>query len=173
MRKALLAAGVLTALAARGLAQTPPPAISVEHAWARATTASATSGVVYLTIVDHGDPDRLTGATTPVAGKAQLHQTTMQDDVMRMRPVDGLALSSREPVTLAPGGYHLMLTGLRQPLQQGRSFPLTLSFEHAGPVQASVIVESAGAAGQMQSGGPGHDMDMPRATDMAKPPARQ
>ena len=163
MRNALLSLGLLTLVTSNGMAQTSPPTISVENAWSRATTSSATSGAVFLTIVDHGAPDRLIGANTPVASKAELHQTTMQNNIMQMRPVDGLVISGQGPVTLAPGGYHVMLMGLKQPLQQGQTFPLTLSFEHAGPVQTSVIIEGAGAGGPVQSSGPGHDMNMPMA----------
>ena len=154
MRTVFLWLGLLTATAPV-LAQAPPPAISVDHAWARATPPLATSGAVYLTIVDHGAPDRLIGVTTPVAGKAELHRTTMRGNVMQMRAVDGLAVSGPAPVTLAPGGYHVMLTGLKQPLQQGQSFPLTLQFEHAGSVQVPVVIEGPGA------GGPMPDMPMP------------
>jgi copper(I)-binding protein len=147
----LLAVGTLHA----AHAQTAPASIAVENAWARATTPMAKTGAVYLTIVDHGAPDKLLGAATPVAGMAHLHETTMNGNVMQMRPIDGLAVSAKGPVTLTPGGYHLMLMDLKKPLKQGDTFPLTLTFEHAGTVQTSVIVEGVGA------GGMGHGMAMP------------
>jgi copper(I)-binding protein len=170
MRKTLLVATLLAASALRVQAQTTSPAISVENAWARATTPSAKSGAVFLTIVDHGAPDELVSLSTPIAGKAELHQTTMQGNIMHMGPVGKLPVTNEGPVTFAPGGYHVMLMELKQPLQQGQSFPLTLNFAHAGAVQTSVIIESAGAGGPVQSGGPGHDMNMPMHMQMSPPP---
>ncbi len=151
----LLAAGMLHP----ARAQTPTGSIEVENAWARATTPMAKTGAVYLTIVDHGAPDKLIGAATPVAGMAHLHETTMSGNVMQMRPVDALDVTDKAPVTLAPGGYHLMLMDLKKPLKQGDSFPLTLTFAHAGTLRTSVVVEGVGAGGPPQSGGMGHDMD--------------
>ena len=65
---------------------------------------------------------------------------------MKMRPVAALPIEPGKPVMLAPGGYHIMLMGLKQALKQGDSFPVTLSFAKAGPLTASVTVEKAGAA---------------------------
>jgi periplasmic copper chaperone A len=159
----------LIALAPACFAQAPAPGVTregvtgegvtgkgvaVENAWARATASAASTGAAYLTIIDHGAPDRLVSASTPIAGSAELHQTTQHGGVMEMRPVDGLAVSAGKPVTLAPGGYHLMLMGLRQPLHAGESFPLTLRFEKSGAVQVSVAVQSAGAmTGPKNAGG--------------------
>ncbi len=157
MKLALILA-VFSACAAQ--AQTAPSPILVQNAWARATAPMAKTGAVYLTIVDHGAPDRLVSLSTPVAQQAQLHQTTMHDHIMRMRPVDGLAIAGPGPVTFAPGGYHVMLLGLKKALVKGDSFPLSLTFQHAGTLQVSVTVESVGAGGPVQDSGMGHDMDM-------------
>ena len=119
----------------------------VSNAWARATPGTGSTGAAYLTVTDQGPPDHLTGASTPVAATAQLHKTENQNGAMRMLPVPDLALASGQPVTFAPGGYHLMLTGLRQPLRKGDSFPLTLTFAHAPPVTVQVRVAGVGAAG--------------------------
>ena len=64
---------------------------------------------------------------------------------MKMRPVASLPIEPDKPVTLAPGGYHIMLSGLKQELKQGDSFPITLSFAKAGQVAASATVAKAGA----------------------------
>ncbi len=146
--------------------------ITVENAWARATSPAATTGAVYLTIVDHGAPDRVIGFATPVAETAQLHETTMQGNIMKMRQIDGLALTAQAPVTLAPGGYHVMLMGLRAPLRQGQTFPLSVTFRNAGTVEITVAVAGVGAAGPGQTG-PGHDMDMHHDMDMSKPMSPQ
>ena len=119
--------------------------IQVDHVWSRAAMAGH-EGVVYLTITDTGTPDTLTGITTPVAAKADLHESIDDHGVMKMRPVASLPIEPGKPVTLAPGGYHIMLMGLKQALKQGDSFPVTLSFAKAGQVTATATVEKAGAA---------------------------
>jgi len=135
-----LAPLLLTAAAA---AQATP---TVDQPWTRATAGGGTTGAAYLTLTAHDQGDRLTGASTPVADMAELHQSSEDHGVMRMRPVEGLALEPGKPVALSPGGMHLMLMGLKQPLKQGASFPLTLTFEHAPPVTVQVPVKAAGAA---------------------------
>ena len=129
-------------------AQTPPPAgVSVEQPWARATAPGGTTGAAYATLVAHGTADRLTGASTPAAGSAELHETTNEAGIMHMHPIpDGVALPPGQSVALAPGGLHVMLIGLHHPLKQGKSFPLTLTFAHAAPVTVQVRVQAAGAA---------------------------
>jgi copper(I)-binding protein len=92
MRKILIVTILFVILACSADAQTNP-SISVENAWARPTTASTQAAAIYLTITDRGAPDRLVAASTPVAGKAELHQTTHEGNVMKMRPVVGLAIS--------------------------------------------------------------------------------
>ena len=130
-----------------GLAAQPvlaqAPEVSVAQAWARATVGTDT-GAVYLTLTDHGAADQLTGASTPVAGTAQLHQDTMTGGIMRMRPVDALPLPPGKAVMLAPGGYHLMLMGLVHPLHRGDTFPLTVTFAHAPAATVQVRVEGPG-----------------------------
>ena len=122
-----------------------PPHFQIDHPWARASAGPAKTAAAYLTIVDQGQPDRLTGASTPVAAEATLHESMADMGMMKMRPVDGIALTPGKPVTLSPGGYHLMLTGLKAPLKAGDTFPLTLRFEHAEPVTVTVAVEPLAA----------------------------
>ena len=142
MRPALLPVAALLLTTGVAAAQTTP---TVEQPWARATAGSGKTGAAYLMLTAHGQGDRLTGASTPVADMAELHQSSEDHGVMRMRPVEGLALDPGMPVTLAPGGMHLMLMDLKQPLKQGTTFPLTLTFEHAPPVTVQVPVKAAGA----------------------------
>jgi periplasmic copper chaperone A len=118
--------------------------IHVDHVWSRAAMAGH-EGVVYLTITDTGRPDTLTGVTTPIAAEAALHQSVDDHGVAKMRPVASLPIEAGKPVMLAPGGYHIMLMGLKQTLKQGDSFPVTLRFEKAGQVTAMATVEKAGA----------------------------
>jgi copper(I)-binding protein len=118
--------------------------IRIDHAWSRAALAGH-EGVVYLTITATGAADTLSAVTTPVAATAGLHQSIDDHGVMKMRPVASLPIEPGKPVTLAPGGYHIMLTGLKQPLKEGDSFPVTLSFAKAGQVTATATVARAGA----------------------------
>jgi hypothetical protein len=165
MSKSLFAFAVSLLLAfavpwAPSAAQTKP--VEVQNAWARATPAKAENGAAYLTLKSD-DADRLTGISTPVAKKAELHKMTMEGTVVKMRQVAGIDLPAGQPVTLKPGAMHIMLVGLTAPLKVGQSFPLTLHFEKAGAQVVNVTVERVGAMGpQKDMGGGGHaGMPMP------------
>jgi copper(I)-binding protein len=120
--------------------------LEIKAPWARATPGRAENGAAYLTIVSP-TTDRLTAASSPVAKKVELHTMSMEGGVMRMRPLAAIDIPAGQTVTLSPGGMHIMLLGLTQPLRQGQSFPLTLSFDHAGSRQVTVAVKKAGAMG--------------------------
>jgi len=135
---------------------TPKPL--VDHVWSRAAPAGR-SAAVFLTITAAGGADRLIGAEAAVAARTEIHQSEEQNGVIHMRAVDAVAVTPGAPVKFAPGGYHIMLVNLHRPLAVGDTFPITLTFEHAGAVTVSATVEKAGAAmGPMHHGG--HD-DMP------------
>ncbi len=155
-----LLAAVLIALPIAAMAD---PGIKVDHVWSRAAMAGH-EGVVYLTITNSGTPDALTAVSTPVAGMAQVHQTTNDNGVMKMRPVTSLPIGQDKAVTLAPGGYHIMLMNLKQTLKQGDSFPVTLTFAKAGPITATAIIEKAGAASGPMDSMPGMTMPMPSSS---------
>jgi periplasmic copper chaperone A len=122
-------------------------AIEIGHPWSRAAPANIT-GAGFLTLTNTGStPDRLIGARAEIARTVEIHNHTMDNGVMRMRPVDGIDIAPGATVTLAPGGYHIMLIGLKQALVQGNRVPLTLIFEKAGEVQVELAVEAAGARG--------------------------
>jgi len=145
MRLKLLALGAgLMLFSAAALAQGGD--VKITDAWARATPGGAQTAAAYVT-VESAAGDRLTGASTPAAQKADIHEMTMDGNVMKMRQVDGIDLPSGKPVTMKPGGYHIMLTGLAKPLQEGQTFPLTLDFAKAGKRQVTVSVEKVGAMG--------------------------
>ena len=82
----------------------------------------------------------LVGVATPVAGVAEVHEMKMDGDVMRMRPVPELALPAGREVQLKPGGYHLMLMGLKQPLAAGSQVPVTLLLKDGKGVTSSQTV---------------------------------
>src|ERR1700756_1156031 len=137
----LFAFTAILAVTTAALAQTNQ--LEVSNAWARATPAKAENGAAYVTILSP-TPDRLLSASSPVAKKAELHTMEMAGMVMKMRPSGGLDIPAGQPVALKPGGEHIMLIGLQQPLHEGQSFTLTLNFEKAGVRTVSVAVEKAG-----------------------------
>ena len=134
--------------------------VEVKEAWARATPAKAENGAAYVTLVSPV-ADRLVAASTPVAKKAELHEMSMQNGVMKMRQVDGIALPAGKPVTLKPGGYHIMLLGLNKPLEQGQTIPLTLTFEKGGEEEVTATVEKIGSMGPHAMGSGSKPMNMP------------
>lgn len=137
--------------------------LSIDNAWTRATPPRAPNGGAFMTINnDGGEPDRLVAASTPQAIRTELHTHRMEDGVMRMRPVEGgIEVPAGGSVTLAPGGLQVMLLGLKAPLAEGATVPLTLTFEKAGTVTIEVAVTKAGASAPMGGpmGGHGKMMD--------------
>ena len=125
--------------------------LAVDNAWARATPGKSDIGAAYVTIHSPTD-DRLVAASTPVAKKAELHTMEMSGMVMKMRPISSIDIPAGQSVSLAPGGMHIMLMGLKQPLKAGQSFPLTLTFAKAGTRTVNVAVEKVGASGPMPAG---------------------
>ena len=136
----------------------------ISQAWSRATPGGAKIGGGYLTIENKGSAaDRLIGGSADIAAKAELHEMGVNNGVMKMRPLDrGLAIEPGKTVKLAPGGYHLMLMDLKNPLKQGDKLPVTLEFEKAGKVKLSFDVQGIGA--QAPGGGSG-GMDMKKTPD--------
>src|SRR5215471_17099674 len=108
----------------------------ISQAWSRATPKGAKTGGGYLTIENKGSaPDRLIDGSSDVAGSVQVHEMSTEGGVMKMRPVEnGLTIEPGKTVKLAPGGYHLMMMDLKQPLKRGDKLPVTLQFEKAGTV---------------------------------------
>ena len=146
-RTFLAAAPALPALAAAPAAAQEARAgdLAVQRPWARAAGQGAT-GAGFLSISNRGAAaDRLLSASSPMARAMELHSMVRDGDVMRMRPVDAIDVPGGQTVTLRPGGLHLMLIGLSQPLRQGETVPVTLRFERAGEVQVALPVQAAGA----------------------------
>jgi copper(I)-binding protein len=133
--------------------------VTVSGPWARATVTGQKTGAAYMSLTAP-QADRLLGAETAAAASVEVHEHRANNGVMEMRQVaGGLALPAGSAVALAPGGYHLMMMGLKQPLAKGSSFPLTLVFEKAGRQTVTVTVEAAGASGP--AGGAGGGAAMP------------
>lgn len=133
-------------------------AIEIDHPWTRATPDGASVGAGYLVLKNEGTtPDRLVSATAEVAQKVEIHEMSMKDGVMTMRPVPGgITVPAQGSVALKPGSYHLMLMGLKQPLKPGTMVNGTLTFEKAGTVSVQFKVESIAAQGSSDGGGHDH-----------------
>jgi copper(I)-binding protein len=132
--------------------------IRIASPWVRPNPPGAPTAAGYAAISNVGHaPDRLIAASSPDAKTVELHQMLMAaGGVMRMRPVaGGLPIGPGQTVTLAPGGYHLMLTGPTHAFRVGELVPITLTFQHAGAVRVRFQVENAPAA---PGGMPGMDM---------------
>ena len=142
------AAVVLLSATAATAAEIKAGDLVISQAWSRATPGGAKVAGGFLTIENKGSSaDRLVSGTADIAGKIEIHEMSMDNGVMKMRPLDkGLPIEPGKTVTLMPGSYHIMLMGLQHPLKAGDSFPLTLTFEHAKPITTTVKVE-AGAGG--------------------------
>ena len=145
--KKLMIAAALSAAALGAQAQAAKAgAIRVESAYARATVVGQPAGGGFLRLVNAGADDRLVSASSEVAASVELHLMAMKGDVMQMRRVDAIDVKAGQTVDLKPGGYHLMLMGLKAPLKAGSSFPVKLKFEKSGEVTVNVKVEAASAA---------------------------
>ena len=141
----------------------------ISQAWSRATPSGAKIAGGYLTIENKGTaPDRLVSGAGDVAARVELHEMAMDNGVMKMRPLDkGLIIEPGKTVKFAPGGYHLMLMDIKQPLKQGDKVPVTLEFEKAGKVTVSLDVQGVGAQGPAGGEHGGH-MEMKKSQDGMK-----
>lgn len=156
-RRAALVLGGLSALAlTTGLGPAPVPAraadqsgLHVSGAWARASIGTLDRSAAYFEVMNHGtSADRLIGAKADVGTAAELHTTITENDVVRMRKLnDGIEVPAGDTLKFEPGGNHVMLLGLKQPLKEGDSFPMTLVFEKAGELKVDVAVRKGAPGG--------------------------
>jgi len=151
MKSGLLIALALALAACGQSAQTPPPAaetaapaatsVEISDPWAAVTPNGASVGAGYMTLSAHGGGDKLLSASSPRAGRVEIHEMRMEGDLMQMRQLaNGLAIPPDGLATLAPGGAHLMFMDLAAPFVEGETVPVTLTFEHAGAVETSLAV---------------------------------
>lgn len=137
------------------LATSPAPAqhqesgpVHVMSAWSRALPPVSRNGAVYLSMKNYAAvPDRLVGASSPIAEQVEIHTHAMEGGMVTMRRLVDIVLNPGEYVRLEPGGNHLMLIGLKEPLKEGGQIPLTLEFENASPVELWVTVLEPSATG--------------------------
>ena len=142
----------------------------ISQPWSRATPKGAAAGAAYMTITNKGTaPDRVSCVSDDASAQCQIHSMTMEDGVMKMRPVEGgLEIKPGETVTLKPGSFHVMLLDLKHPLEQGNTIKATLKFDTAGSIDVDYPIAAIGAAapgvpaggGSMMMQGPGGGMNM-------------
>ena len=147
-----LLAGTLTAamLSVFSAAAAHAGDIAVEDPFARASAGPAKVGAAFMIVKNSGAAvDALIAAESPVAARAELHTHIKDGDVMRMRQVPSIDVPAGGTVSLQPGGLHIMLIDLKQPLRQGETFPLTLTFAKAGRLAVDVPVKSPAEMGSM------------------------
>ncbi len=157
----LLTAATLALLALAPLAQAQQPApatMEIARAWSRATPAAAPVGAGYLALTNRGaQADRLIGGSTEVATRIEIHEMRMDDGVMKMRELpDGLEVKPGVTVELKPGGYHLMLMGLKRGLREGERFKAQLTFASGGKAEVEFMVQGLGATMAPASGAMHH-----------------
>jgi copper(I)-binding protein len=117
--------------------------ITIEHPWGRPGAAGQDSAVYFTIHNPAGQADHLLGVATEVTPHAELHRTAIDaNGVASMSHQDAVEIPAGSEVEFAPGGLHVMLAGLAHDLQPGDTFPLTLTFEHAGEVTVQVEVET-------------------------------
>lgn len=121
----------------------PSEPIEVTDARAPATPPNATVAAVYMEITAH-EPDRLLGASSKIAHSVEVHHTSIEDGISKMRPVEAIALDADQTVAFAPGGTHFMMVGIGFPFEPGQTFELELQFERAGIVRVEVPVIAPG-----------------------------
>lgn len=140
-------AALILSLALSGVAHAQ---VAVNAPWVRATVPQQTATGAFMRLTASRDL-RLIGARSDIAQNTEVHEMAMQGQMMRMREVAAVPLPRGQAVALAPGGYHVMLIGLKRPLSAGDQVTLTLTFEDAGgkrseqTVQAPVRPLGAGA----------------------------
>jgi len=136
MKRFVLAIFVVGAFSAPAVAQ-----VEVKEPWVRGTIAQQDTTGAYLKISSHAKA-RLVEVSSPAARMAKLHRMTMENNVMKMREVSGIDLPAGKVVELKPGGYHVMLMGLKQPLKAGDTLPLRLVIEGADKKRETVAVQA-------------------------------
>jgi hypothetical protein len=136
--------------------------LEITNLWARATPPRAVAGGGFMTITNTGDePDRLVALSSPIAAVGEVHEMKVEDGIMTMRPLkDGLEIPAHGSISLAPGGYHVMLIDLKEPIVAGTDVPVTLTFARAGVVETELRAAPIGAPGPEGGDGGKHDGTM-------------
>ena len=135
-----LAAAVLISSAmpfSLAFAQAPSAGVDVKNGWVRSTVPGqmGTGAFMKITAINGA---QLVGVSSPVAGVSEVHEMKMDNDIMKMRAIPALDLPAGKAVELKPGGYHVMLMDLKQPLLKDTRIPVTLLFKDAKGIQSKL-----------------------------------
>ena len=123
---------------------TTPPLVA-QNAWVRATPGAQVAAA-YLTLRNvSSSPVTVTGVESPIAGQAMIHETTVQGGQSRMRPHEQLVVAPGTAVKFEPGGLHVMLHDLKQPLTVGQTVPLVITLAGGGTLQVTATVRPLSA----------------------------
>lgn len=132
--------------------------LRIEEPWARASIGMVPNSAAYMTIHNNGgEPERLVAVSTTAAQRAELHDHVMDGEVARMEQVGAIEIPAGGSAALAPGGLHVMLMGLAEPLAAGDSIELRLTFERAGSLEVEAEVRPLRRNGEEEH--EGHGMD--------------
>ena len=123
--------------------------IKIENAYVRATAPGQPAAGAFMKIENSGTADQLVSASSPAAGEVQLHQMSMEGNVMKMGQVKDIAVPAKGSVDLKPGGYHIMLMNIKAPLRAGETVPVKLKFAKAGEVEVKLPVNAVGSGMNM------------------------
>ena len=134
-------------------AETSFGSLLINDARIRATATGAKVGAGYLSVMNMGDQaDQLIAVTASFAENSEIHEMKMEEDIAKMRPLEsGLEIPAGESVELRPGGLHIMFMNLRQQLQSGETYSITLSFERHGNID--IVFKVLTDPGDMHSDG--------------------
>ncbi|WP_336082263.1 copper chaperone PCu(A)C [Thalassospira sp. CH_XMU1448-2] len=131
--------------------------IEVKDAWAKASLGQVRNGAAFFVVVNNGDADRIVGVRSDLAAKTELHTHIMDNNVMKMRQVEGgVDVPMHGEVMFKPGSYHVMMMGLKKPLEEGEMVQVILEFEKAGDVPVMINVMDAMAKGPAGMGAMNH-----------------
>ena len=120
--------------------------LQIRHPWSRATAPGAKVGVAYMEFRNNGrKPERIVGASTPLARKVEMHITSDDGGVARMREVQSFEIPARQRLELRPGGGHFMLVDITRPLKKGERIPLTVRLEKGGELVLELEVQEIGS----------------------------
>ncbi len=120
--------------------------IDIENPWSRATAPGAKLAAGYMVIRNRSaSPDRLIGASSPLAARMETHVTVKDGEILRMREVKGYDVPAKGSYELKPGGAHLMFVDIRRPFKDGDKIPVTLRLQNAGEVKAEFQVSRSTA----------------------------
>ncbi len=136
MKIIMIVPSILVALSGLAAAQ-----VAVKDPWVRATVPQQKATGAFMQL-ETRQATRLIEARSPVAGVVEIHEMKMENNVMKMRQVDGLDVPAGKAVDLKPGGYHVMLMGLKEQMKEGASVPVTLVFEGADKKRETVEVKA-------------------------------